>query len=505
MPLAQPYASADDATVVDACLRDDPDAWAALRARYGTLVYACVVGALDGPRASELDEEGTIDVVWDEIREGALERWKSESQLGSYLALVGRHLALTHGEARTRPEVMVNAVPTPSGIFLDDLLAIEPATRIEATIEKLPPNIGALIRLRLRGLSQGDIAATLGMSPATVRANLERIATRLGDLDAADTDATWRTLLDAADVEERVRQALRSEDDASYRSLRRKVEKTWQAVSARALGRPSPKSAECLDEAAAAGFVDGTLRGAARARAEAHVASCRRCVDEAAALVLESRAQPVLKDAAELEPTVAVAAACAVTGRLVAAERLASRALERRSGPVAGDLRRIAQAGRLLEGGQRRAEQTSQVIATRAPASENGPLLAFEALAVSDPNAAWRAIDDDIAKQTLGARLRLLAAAAGRDPDAARELAEATLAQPLDPGHTLDARAVCALPRGRALPREILVERLRALLPAAVRFCPHPLRLTASSGTGRRNASLFGVTSRPGCRVVVVL
>lgn len=111
------------------------------------------------------------------------------------------------------------------------------------------------------------------------------------------------------------------------------------------------------------------------------------------------------------------------------------------------------------------------VIATSASPDEDAPLVALEALAASDPHAAWRAIDDETAKQTLGARLRLLAAAGGWDLDAAASLAEAALAQPsLDPGHALDARAVLALGRGRSLPREVLIERLRALLPTAVRF-----------------------------------
>ncbi len=468
MPLARPYASADDATVVDGCRRGDEDAWAALRSRLGALVHATVLRATDGPRASELDVEATLELVWDELR-GPLRSWNGESQLRSFIALSARHLALTHGEASTSPSVLIAAAPTPSGLFLDDLLAVEPAARVEEAIEKLPPNIGALIRLRLRGLSRDDVAATLGMSPATVRANLERVAKRLADLDEADTEATWRALLDAAEIEERVGRALRTEDDPDYRSLRALVEKTRRAVSAPALGRPWPRTEGCLDDATTAAFVDGTLRGPSRARAEGHVATCPRCVDEAAALVGDLRVQPTLRDAGELDTAIAVTAACIATGHFAAAERMATRAMERGGSRVTGELRRIAQACRLLDGAPPRAEQTSQVVATHATV-DDGPLIALESLVLSDAPAAWRAIDDDTAKQTLGARLRLLAAAAGWDLDAARALAEAALAQPsLDPGHACDARAVAALPRARALPREVLIERLRSLVPAAVR------------------------------------
>jgi hypothetical protein len=101
------------------------------------------------------------------------------------------------------------------------------------------------------------------------------------------------------------------------------------------------------------------------------------------------------------------------------------------------------------------------------PDDDEAPLIAFEALVHSDPHAAWSAIDDHMAKQTLGARLRLLAAASGQDLELARSLASKPT---VDPGHAVDGRAVLALPKGRPLPREMLVERLRALLPEAVRF-----------------------------------
>lgn len=478
MALPPPFAGADDATVVDGCLHDDPDAWEALRARWGTLLYATIVRAVDGPRAAEIDHEALLELVWEHLREdgaAALRQWTGECQLRSYLAIVGRHLALVHAELSTSPAALVAALPTPSGLFLDDLLAIEPARRVAETLEKLPPNIDALVRLRLRGLSRDDVAATLGMSPATVLANLERVARRLGELDASETDSgtTWRALLDAATVEERVAQALRTEDDADYRAVRSLVEKTWRAVGERALGRPAPREVSCLDDRSMAGFVDGTLRGPGRARAEGHVATCPRCIDEAAALVLDLRAVSVLRDAAELDPAAAVAAACVATTRFAAAERLSTRALERSPGSrVVAGVRRLAQAGQLLEGGRRRSEaQTSQVVPTHVPDDDEAPLVAFEALVLSDVHAAWRAIDDHMAKHPVGARLRLLTAAAGQDLEAAQALAAIAQAQPsVDPGRARDARAVAALPKGRALPREILVEHLRALLPEAVRF-----------------------------------
>ncbi|HJL17805.1 MAG TPA: hypothetical protein RMH99_19225 [Sandaracinaceae bacterium LLY-WYZ-13_1] len=477
MPRLQPFAGADDATLVDGCVHGDEDAWAALRARYGALVQATVVGALDGPRAAEVDLDAALDLVWRQLRADealALRQWRGESLLRSYLAVLARHVTVAHTEGGDRPVALVAALPTPSGLLLDDLLAIEPAARIEETIGLLPPNITALVRLRLRGLSRDDVAATLGMSPATARGYLERIASRLGERDAAEAETTacWRVLLDAADPAQRVAIALKTEEDRDFREVRSLVEKTWRAVRDRALSTPTPKTALCLDDRAVAGFVDGSLRGAPRARAEGHVATCPRCIDEAAALVIDLRALTPLRDGAELDPTVAVAAACVATTRFEAAERLTRRSADLGvGGRIAGDVRRLAQAGQLLAGGSGRREQTSQVVATHVPDDAEAPLVAFEALVLDEPQAAWRAIDDHMAKQALGRRLRLLADAAGRDLEGAARAAARALEEPrIDPGLVRDAQTVQALPPGRALPREILVERLRTLLPEAVRF-----------------------------------
>ena len=473
MELPEAYAGADDATLVGGCMREDEAAWRVLEQRYGALVEATAVRAV-GP--AEIDLDSLVGEVWDHVRRSALGQWSPDCQLRSYLAVTARHAALTHTEARTSPAARVAPHPTPSGLFLDDLLALEPAARVEQTLDRLPPNLAALVRLRLRGLGHGDIAATLGMCPSVVRANLDKVATRLGQLDqgAIDTTPAWRVLLDAADPSERVALALRTEDDPDLRSARAVVQTTWRVVGERALGRPVPKSGQCLDDRAQAGFVDGTLRGAARARAEGHVGSCPRCIDEAAALVLDLRSQSILRDASELPSIAGAAAACLATTQLASAERLAQRASEKAAGPpgMLGDLRRIAQAGQLLEGGRARArEQASAVVPTHLPADDEAPLVAFEALCLEDPHTAWRAIDDRLARGTLGARLRLLAAAAGHDLDIATIMAREIVAQPpIDPAHLRDAQSIEALPRGRALPREVRWERLRALLPELVRF-----------------------------------
>ena len=62
----------------------------------------------------------------------------------------------------------------------------------------------------------------------------------------------------------------------------------------------------------------------------------------------------------------------------------------------------------------------------------------------------------------------MLTAAVSPDLAAARALATEARGG-VDPGATADAESLEAIPEGATLPREILVERLRDLVPALVR------------------------------------
>jgi len=460
----------DDDALVRAGLAGDGAAWSALISRHGAFVRAVAARLLD----PEADLEAVVDAAWEELRrpDGPLAGWAGACQLRSALGVTARHATLRHAASVTNPGAAIAPAPTPSGLYLEDLAVSEPSARVEEILAKLPPNVVALVRLRLRGLSRGDMAATLGLNPTVALANLERVAARLAQDGEPELSARcYRALLDAADMPERVELALRTEQDPDARRVRARVEKTWRAVGERLLSRLTPRTGGCLADLALAGFVDGSLRGAARARAEGHVATCARCIDEAAALVLDLRVQAPLREAEGRSETVAVAAACVSTGRFRAAERVTAAArLRGTDGGAIAAIERLAQAGQLLDGERATRGRGSQVVATRVPVEDEAPLVAFESLAQGDARGAARAIDDRMARQSLGARLRLLAAATG-DLEHARQLAEALLDAPrMDPGRTLDARAVLALPPGRALPHEIVVDRLRDVLPEAVRF-----------------------------------
>jgi DNA-directed RNA polymerase specialized sigma24 family protein len=480
MTLPAPYAEADDAALVEGCVSGDEDAWRVLSERHGRLVDVVVVRVLDARVQGIVhgDEEVARRVFAELAREQAapLRLWSGESRLRTYVAVVARHVATTFSQETTPTANLVASLPTPQSITLDEVAAVEPARAVTQALTRLSPNVIALVHLRLRGLDAESIAATLGVSRPGVEQSLERIAARLGEASgetvAGSADA-WRLLLDVAPIAERVALAVRTEDDEAFRGVRSRAEATWRAVRQNSVFHvPVPRGPLCLDDRTVAGFVDGTLRGSARARIEGHVTTCERCIDEVALLAADLRALEPLRDAEKTPRDIALAAACLATTRFRAAEQLAERAAE--SAPlVARDLGRLAQLGRALEGGraERASPSVSQLIATGLPSDEEAPLVALEALVAGEPETAARAIDDHTARTVLGARLRLLALAAATDPAAARSCAESAHGRPhADPGLAEDAAYVLALPEARLLPRELVVARLRDLLPEAVRF-----------------------------------
>jgi DNA-directed RNA polymerase specialized sigma24 family protein len=468
---------ADDRALAEACGRGEEAAFEELLARHGRLVRAVVIRTIDERRGGTMEElPACVDAVLAHVRREGFEAWSGRSTLRHYLAVVTRQQAVTYLQDVTPAGTLAAALPPPSSLFLDQVLAEEPAKRVATLLERQPPNVGGLARLRLRGMSCSFIGATLGIGTDVVRGHLDRVAAKLGELGSTtdeqlDTTRAWRMLLDAAPVEERVETALRTADEEKFRGVRSVVESTFRAVRERELDRLHPKTPDCLDEATIAAFVDGSIRGPERTRAEGHVGVCPRCIDTVSQLAMDVRTLEPLKDAASQPDEVALAAACIATARYRAGELLADQAVDA-GAPMAGTLVRLARVGSSLVLGHTPAVavETSRVVTTRLPTDEEAPIVALEALVTDDPHGAARAIDDELARGSLGMRLRLLAAAAGDDPAGARDLATQVIEKHhSDPGLVADAKSALALPPGRSLPREIVVERVRDTIPAAVR------------------------------------
>jgi DNA-directed RNA polymerase specialized sigma24 family protein len=476
----------DEAPLVEGCIQGEAGALAQLEERHGLLMEAVVLRVLDERRPGHVEEAASVVArVVDHLRRddaAALRAWQPPMSLRHYLAVVARQVTESHVQDATPTIDLIGALPAPAA-FLDDLLVEDPSAKeLSAAVNRFSPQVAAVVRLRLRGVDRQGIAATLGTPRRNVATILERVAQRLGEMNEGlveEATDTWRVMLDGASVADRAYLALRAENEPSIQALQENIAEAWDALRERSLSRLLPRTPACLEAPAIAAFADGSMRGAGRARAEGHIATCGRCVDTTARLTMDLRVLGALKDATGQDRDVALAAACLFTGRYRAAELLCERAMAR-GVAIAERLLRVAHVGQALMGLRvsRPPPEPSQVRATGLPSDDDAPLMAFEALFQGDPHGAARAIDDRLAKQNLGTRLRLLAHAFGHDLEAARTLATEVVGwKRADPGLRDEAEAVRALPDTHAFPRATLLERLDDLVPELVR---HILRAPAA-------------------------
>jgi hypothetical protein len=480
MTLPPPYVTSDDASLVAGCLGGDEDAIRTLLERHGVLAELALVRGLE----TAVDVDAALAARRKDLARflardggGALLGYASGScSLRSYLAVVARLVARDAGAPTRLP--FAPAAPTPPTLDVAGIVAarttIERLGRVTELLDRQPLDVTALVRLRAHGVERAHAAALLGTADATGRTVLARLASRLSEADAGSEDAAaagWRMVLDAASHGERVEIALLTERDVpaegqpSLRRARAGVEAVFRALRDRLLSEASPSTPNCLDSRSTAGFVDGTMRGGARARVEGHVLGCPLCLDEVAALAIDTRALEAVRHAASGDRRLGLGAALLASGRYVLAAKLRAADPTPRFDLVA----RIAEAARSLESGlEAREPDASGVLMRGLPSDEEAPIVAFEALALDDPSGAYRALDETTARSSIGVRLRMLTAAALGDLAAARALASEARGS-VDPGAVADAESLAALPDGATLPREILVERLRDAVPALVR------------------------------------
>jgi len=479
MSVVPPRPDDDDQSLVDALHSGDEDALPRLVARHERALKAVTVRVVDERRGGTLEEvPACVKVSCRFLEEGLLEDYQRTATLRCFLASLVRSRLTTYLQDVTPPATHIAALPSTASIFLDEVLAEEPAIRVGGVVDRMQPNMGGFLRLRLRGLDREDIGRCLGLPAETVRGHLERLAKRLGELDddePAYAEIAWRMVLDAAPIDERVATAQRTLRDGRFRQMRSVVESTFRALRTRELLKLHPKSAECLDEEGAAAFVDGSARGPDRTRAEGHIGTCPRCIDAVAALTMDIRTIEALRTVQGWDAELAVAAACIATARYRAGERLVDTA--GRGDGRARALTRLARIGQsLVLGVQEIVSEPSRVVATNVPSDADAPLVALEALLNDDTHTADRAIDDELARGTLGARLRLVSLAADPRATGSRALAEELLAKShSDPGLVADAHATLALPEGSALPREIVIERVRDMIPATLKYLTREL------------------------------
>jgi len=174
------------AVLVDALRREDPDAAERLLDRYGDRVYRLAV-RITG--SNEDAEEVTQDALWTVARK--IGTFKGESAFGSWIYRIAANAAyqkLRTRKSRARELLLDDLLPA----FDDDGRHFEPMddwsprvdeqtlqgelrSVLEAAIDALPADYRtALVLHDVEGVSNPDIAATLGISLPAVKSRVHR-------------------------------------------------------------------------------------------------------------------------------------------------------------------------------------------------------------------------------------------------------------------------------------------------------------------------------------------
>jgi RNA polymerase sigma-70 factor (ECF subfamily) len=175
-----------DATLVEALRRDEPDAVDHLVERYGDRVYR-LARRITG--SNEDAEETAQDALWTAARK--IGTFKGESAFGSWLYRItanAAYMKLRTRKAKAREIALDDVLP----VLDDDGRHFEPmddwSARVddhalnselhdvlESAINALPPDYRtALVMHDIEGLSNPDIAETLGVSVPAVKSRIHR-------------------------------------------------------------------------------------------------------------------------------------------------------------------------------------------------------------------------------------------------------------------------------------------------------------------------------------------
>ena len=175
-----------DAELVEALRRDDPDAPEQLVERFGDRVYRL---AMRITGSNEDAEEAAQDALWTAARK--IHTFKGESAFGSWLYRIAANAAyqkLRTRRAKSREISLEDVLPA-----LDDdgrhfepmadwssrvdeqMLNGELREALQRAIDELPPDYRtALVMHDVEGLSNPDIAETLGISLPAVKSRVHR-------------------------------------------------------------------------------------------------------------------------------------------------------------------------------------------------------------------------------------------------------------------------------------------------------------------------------------------
>jgi RNA polymerase sigma factor (sigma-70 family) len=140
--------------------------------------------ARDGAALEDLLQDVWL-AVW-----RAMSRFRGDSSERTFVLRIAHHRGVTHSVRTKRPLPAeldaLDALPDPAP-EPDERLAVEQdRARLLAAVRRLPLGLREVVGLRLEGLSDGEIASVVGISPVNVAVRLTRARQALRRLLAAE-------------------------------------------------------------------------------------------------------------------------------------------------------------------------------------------------------------------------------------------------------------------------------------------------------------------------------
>jgi RNA polymerase sigma-70 factor, ECF subfamily len=171
------HVDADDARIVDRCLRGDRGAFDVLAREHRGAVMILARRLLRSPADAEDAAQETFVRAW-----RSLSTWRRDAPLRGWLLAIAVNVCRTHGARRRASEALEDSPePVDPRPRADGSIADEDARRsVRGAVATLPPRQREIVMLKVfSDMTHEDVAGALGLTVGAVKAHLHQAVANL--------------------------------------------------------------------------------------------------------------------------------------------------------------------------------------------------------------------------------------------------------------------------------------------------------------------------------------